>query len=63
MKTRKMLETEKQLGVKLEILIPRLYLTEQRDDEVAHTLGITRTTLDIWCMRLGLRRRRITVAS
>ena len=59
-KTSRMLEAERQFdGEALEQLIPRLYNSLQSTEKVANELDVTRYTLNIWCMRLGVTLARV----
>lgn len=53
-KTYDMQAVEERFGEPLETLIPRLYRATRSYPTIARTFGISRQTLHVWRMRLGL---------
>ena len=63
LKTPRMKEVEAQFGKPLKELIPELYERHQNSKAVAHALGITRITLQFWCLQLGIEVRRVATVA
>ena len=55
-KTPAMLHVEETTGERLEILIPRLINTVGLS-KAADELGISKSSINYWCMKLGIRRQ------
>jgi len=53
-KTKRMIAVEAKHREPLETLIPRLFIQHGNLVDVAHDLGINRSVVDIWIMKLGL---------
>ncbi len=50
-------------GKPIKALIRELYRRYGRDEDVARELGIHKSTLDRWKLKLRLKTRRVTIAS
>jgi hypothetical protein len=58
LKTQTMLDIETRWGAPMERLLPRLYEEHGSLEAVAQVLGITRTSVDNYILRLGLSHER-----
>ena len=61
-KSKKMLEVEQEQGELLETLLPRLY-NEMGFPAMVEELGISKSTLWYWFMKVGMRIEKVAISS
>jgi DNA-binding transcriptional regulator LsrR (DeoR family) len=61
METKAMREIEEREGEPIREVLVRLYQQHRTQQEVAESLGISRATLAVWLIRLGLTEKTVLV--
>ena len=61
-KTKQMLRVEAEQGERLEDLLPRL-IDEHGMSRAAESIGISKSSLNYWLLKLGIRFERVAVGS